>query len=102
MNSNGVFWGKEAPEKVQSKDEQLELLSDRLEQHLDRWVNHLDNSLIPELKDLNNNIESEFTKIKVLTAHYSDFNKLNREYLDEISTLVTQQIKLRGIQESFQ
>lgn len=31
LNSNGVLWGKEAPEIVKSKDEKLELLTERLE-----------------------------------------------------------------------
>ena len=102
LNSNGVFWGKEPEEKVKSKDEELELISERLEQHLESWVNHLDKSLIPELKDLNSGIKTEFNKIKVLTEFYKDINAQQREYLDEISTVITQQSKLRNVMISFQ
>lgn len=52
LNSNGYLWGTEAPEIVKSKDEQLEILAQRLEEHVDGWINHLDDKLLPELQDL--------------------------------------------------
>jgi len=65
-------------------------------------VDHLDNSLIPELKDLNTNVESEYNKIKALTAHFESVNQQQRDYLDEISTVITQQSLLRNIMLSFE
>lgn len=65
-------------------------------------MDHLDNSLIPELKDLNTNIESEYNKIKALTAHFESVNQQQRDYLDEISTVITQQSQLRNIMLSFE
>ena len=69
FKNQSSFWSSESPESLLKKEEGLALLSERLEQHLDSMIGHLD-SLEPELSHINSKVEEEFNKVKSLTQHY--------------------------------
>ena len=54
---------KDVNQSKAAQDE-LESLTNRLEEHLSTWVDHIDNKLIPELQDVSKQIEKDSIKFK--------------------------------------
>jgi len=48
-----------------------------MEEHLDNWIDHLENNVVPELEEVNNQIQYEYQKIQKLTQHFDKFNQAN-------------------------
>ena len=90
MKDNYYLWSGESPESLLKKEESLSLLTERLESHLDHWIDHLDH-LEPELVSVQSSIATEVIKIKCLTEHFADVNKKQRDFLDLSNSILNQQ-----------
>jgi hypothetical protein len=74
LKDSSSFWSSESAESLQRKEESLGLLTERLEQHLNGWINDLDKT-DQDLQKINQNVKSEFVKINELTKHFENISE---------------------------
>lgn len=101
LKDQSSFWSSESPESLKKKEEGLALLSERVEEHLDHWISHLD-KLEPELDHLKSKIDDEVKKINCLTDHFAFVNMKQRDYLNLSNTILTQQQLLSKVIKDLQ
>ena len=100
FKDSSSFWGKESPESLLKKEEGLALLCERLEQHLEQWVDHLE-TLEPELEDLKAKYDQEIIKVGCLTTHFSKVNTKQRDFLNLSNSLLREQQVLNSVMKDF-
>ena len=93
-----LIQGKNVP-KV-NKDN-IHVIAERTEQHLDAWIGHLDNVTQPELEKFTHKIENEHKKM----ANFAEIQKVVYDDLkvlqEEGQTLMAQRAALAHMQRSF-